>query len=237
MVRTRPDVEIPFLFSDEITHARPCPSNGNRAFVNVAFARGDRQWFAPLAAFERAAEPDLVAARRFGEKRKIGWFFIPGTGALVPVNARSKTHISDIAHAVRRYGSSRKITIRALACQRCGMGHPFNLDTAVEKNQLGLGQMLLNGLRFTWAMSLLADAAVILRARSLLERPTPRSLLAELMPTQLSLGLPMEASTMFSLDAHQNSTFWLSQHSLISFPGFFKSSAVNTGYSKAVSRS
>ena len=60
-----------------------------------------------------------------------------------------------------------------------------------EKNQLGLGQMFLNGLRFTWAVSLLADAAIILRARALLGRPTPRSLLAELMPTQLSLGLPM----------------------------------------------
>jgi hypothetical protein len=74
-----------------------------------------------------------------------------------------------------------------------------------EKNQLGLGQVFLNGLRFTWAMALLADAAVLLRARVLVGRPTSRSLLAELMPTQLSLGLPMEGSTMFSLDAHRNS--------------------------------
>ena len=74
-----------------------------------------------------------------------------------------------------------------------------------EKNQLGLGQVFLNGLRFTWAMALLADAAVLLRARLLVGRPPSRSLLAELMPTQLSLGLPMEDSTMFSLDAHQNS--------------------------------
>ena len=74
-----------------------------------------------------------------------------------------------------------------------------------EKNQLGLGQVFLNGLRFTWAMALLADAAVLLRARVLVGRPTSRSLLAELMPTQLSLGLPMEGTTMFSRDAHQNS--------------------------------
>jgi hypothetical protein len=74
-----------------------------------------------------------------------------------------------------------------------------------EKNQLGLGQVFLNGLRFTWAMALLADAAVLLRARVLVGRPTSRSLLAELMPTQLSLGLPMEGSTVFSLDAHRNS--------------------------------
>ncbi len=74
-----------------------------------------------------------------------------------------------------------------------------------EKNQLGLGQVFLNGLRFTWVMALLADAAVLLRARVLVGRPTSRSLLAELMPTQLSLGLPTEDLTMFSLDAHQNS--------------------------------
>jgi hypothetical protein len=74
-----------------------------------------------------------------------------------------------------------------------------------EKNQLGLGQVFLNGLRFAWAMALLADAVVLLRARVLAGRPTARLLLAELMPTQLSLGLLMENSTMFSLDAPQNS--------------------------------
>jgi hypothetical protein len=74
-----------------------------------------------------------------------------------------------------------------------------------EKNQLGLGQVFLNGLRLTWAMALLADAAVLLRARVLVGRPPARSLLAELMPTQLSLGLPMDRPTMLSLSAHQNS--------------------------------
>ena len=61
-----------------------------------------------------------------------------------------------------------------------------------EKNQLGLGKIFLNGLRFTSAMSLLADAAVLLRASALLRRPPLRPLLAELMPTQLSLELPIE---------------------------------------------
>ena len=73
-----------------------------------------------------------------------------------------------------------------------------------EKNQLGLGRVFLNGLRFTWAMALLADAAVLLRARVLVGRPPSRSLLAELMPTQLSLELPMEDATMSSPNAHQN---------------------------------
>jgi hypothetical protein len=53
-------------------------------------------------------------------------------------------------------------------------------------------------------MALLADAVVLLRARVLVGRPPARSVLAELMPTQLSLGLSMEDSTMFSLDAPQN---------------------------------
>ena len=50
-----------------------------------------------------------------------------------------------------------------------------------EKNQLGLGSVFLNGLRFTWAMALL-------------ERPAPRSLLAALMPVQLSLELEADAA-------------------------------------------
>src|ERR1035441_10497168 len=58
-----------------------------------------------------------------------------------------------------------------------------------EKNQLGLSNVFSNSLRFTWAMALLADAAVLLRARALLGRPTPRQLLAGLMPLQLSLEL------------------------------------------------
>jgi hypothetical protein len=61
-----------------------------------------------------------------------------------------------------------------------------------EKNQLGLGRIFLNGLRLTWTMSLLADAAVLLRARALLGRPPSRPLLAELIPTQLSLELATE---------------------------------------------
>jgi hypothetical protein len=57
-----------------------------------------------------------------------------------------------------------------------------------EKNQLGLGDVFFNGLRFTWTMALLADAAMLLRARALLRQPSLRLLLAELMPFQLSLA-------------------------------------------------
>ena len=74
-----------------------------------------------------------------------------------------------------------------------------------EKNQLGLGQIFLNGLRFTWAISLLADAAVLLRASALLRRPMLRPLLAELMPTQLSLEIEIENGETNLLDRKSNS--------------------------------
>ena len=73
-----------------------------------------------------------------------------------------------------------------------------------EKNQLGLGQVFFNNLRFTWAMALLADAAVLLRARAVLERPPPHPLLAELMPVQLSLEWEAEAFTAISPDGNRN---------------------------------
>jgi hypothetical protein len=62
-----------------------------------------------------------------------------------------------------------------------------------EKNQPGLGAGFFNRLPFTWAMALRPAAAVLLRARALLGRPTPRRLLADLMPAQLSLELGAEA--------------------------------------------
>jgi hypothetical protein len=58
-----------------------------------------------------------------------------------------------------------------------------------EKNQLGLNQMFFNSLRFTWAMCLLADAAVLLRAHALLEKIPRPVLLRDLLPSQLPLGL------------------------------------------------
>src|ERR1035437_3426488 len=61
-----------------------------------------------------------------------------------------------------------------------------------EKNQLGLGDVFVNSLRFTWTMALLADAAVLLRARALLGRPPRRLRLVDLMPSQLSLELGAE---------------------------------------------
>jgi hypothetical protein len=58
-----------------------------------------------------------------------------------------------------------------------------------EKNQLGLGAAFLNSLRLTWSASLLADAAVLLRARVILQTPGPELPIFELTPIQLALDL------------------------------------------------
>jgi hypothetical protein len=55
-----------------------------------------------------------------------------------------------------------------------------------EKNILGLNQLFLNSLRLTWSMSLLADAAGLLRALALLDRPQEKALLQALLPSQTS---------------------------------------------------
>jgi hypothetical protein len=74
-----------------------------------------------------------------------------------------------------------------------------------EKNQLGLGTVFFNSLRFTWTMALLADAAVLLRARALLGRPPLRPLLANLMPFQLPLELGAETPVPFLSKPNTNS--------------------------------
>lgn len=65
-----------------------------------------------------------------------------------------------------------------------------------EKNQLGLSQVFFNSLRLTWSMALLADAAVLLRASVLLEKPLPGLPLFESTPQlqfDLRLDIPNEA--------------------------------------------
>ena len=63
-----------------------------------------------------------------------------------------------------------------------------------EKNQLGLAQMFLNSLRFTWCMSLLADAAVLLRVYAWWRQPTEAPLLRALAPRQGELDLGLEVT-------------------------------------------
>jgi len=49
--------------------------------------------------------------------------------------------------------------------------------------------VFLNSLRLTWSASLLADAAVLLRARVILETPGLELPMFELTPSQLTLDL------------------------------------------------
>jgi hypothetical protein len=58
-----------------------------------------------------------------------------------------------------------------------------------EKNQLGLGDMFLNSLRFTAILCLLADTVSLLRAHAFLREPKSEQLLEELLPNQLHLDL------------------------------------------------
>jgi len=58
-----------------------------------------------------------------------------------------------------------------------------------EKNQLGLSQVFLNSLRLTWCVSLLADAAVLLRALALLRHPPRREPLDALLSRQTFMDL------------------------------------------------
>lgn len=53
-----------------------------------------------------------------------------------------------------------------------------------EKNQLGLNAVFLNSLRLAWSLSLLADAAVLLRTHATLHAPSQRPLLHDLMAHQ-----------------------------------------------------
>jgi hypothetical protein len=61
-----------------------------------------------------------------------------------------------------------------------------------------LNDIFFNSLRFTWVMGLLADAAVLLRARAMLGRPPDCSLLANLIPFQLPLELGQETTPPLS---------------------------------------
>lgn len=80
----------------------------------------------------------------------------------------------------------------------------MNRRSRLRKISWGWERCFSNGLRFTWAMSLLADAAVLRRAWALLARPAPRPLLAGLMPAQLSLELQLEGVEAFSPETHPN---------------------------------
>lgn len=65
---------------------------------------------------------------------------------------------------------------------------------AYEKNQLGLTAAFLNSLRLTWYMSLLADAAVLLRAQALLRQTTQRPVLHNMAAHQCQFDFGQKAN-------------------------------------------
>jgi len=84
------------------------------------------------------------------------------------------------------------LPLNTLAAQRLlqQVRHWIEPAQAYEKNQLGLSAMFFNSLRFTWCMSLLADAVVLLRSHALLHAlPRERALLGGLAPEQGELKL------------------------------------------------
>jgi hypothetical protein len=58
-----------------------------------------------------------------------------------------------------------------------------------EKNQLGLGRLFLNSLRFTWQMSLWVDSAILLRTMAQQDLPSEQDLLRQIRPQQPELQL------------------------------------------------
>lgn len=62
---------------------------------------------------------------------------------------------------------------------------------AHENNQLGWNEVFRNSLRWTWIRALRADAAVLWRARVLLDTPLAELPMFGLTPRQLALDLPM----------------------------------------------
>jgi hypothetical protein len=162
--------------------------------------RSDMKLVAPYVAWNQAACPQGEPLTWLGYDGRAGehWF---GVGA-EPELCRC---CWEAAHCPRQFAHSPaqhetllgRLPLASRVAQRVLQQVRPWIEPAqsYEKNQLGLGDVFFNSLRFTWVMALLADAVVLLRARALLGRPTLRPLLADLMPHQLSLDLAENTTT------------------------------------------
>lgn len=71
----------------------------------------------------------------------------------------------------------------------CSVRSWIEASQSFEKNQLGLKAMFLNSLRLCWVTSLLADSAALLRTLAILKEPPAKTLLGNLLPSQIPLPL------------------------------------------------
>jgi hypothetical protein len=171
--------------------------------------RSDMKLVPPYVAWDRAACPQGEPLTWLGYDGRAGehWFGVGAEPELCLCCWEAALCPQPFAHRPEEHETllGRLPLASRLAQQVLQQVRPWiEPAQSFEKNQRGLSNVFFNSLRFTWAMALLADAAVLLRARALLGRPTPRRLLADLLPLQLSLELAVETSAPHSPKSNAN---------------------------------
>ena len=165
--------------------------------------RSDMKLVAPYVSWDQAAckQGEPLSWLGYDDRAGEHWFGVGAEPELCRCCWEASCCPKQFAHQPREHETllGRLPLASPLAQQVLRQVRPWIEPTqSFEKNQLGLSAMFLNSLRFTWMMALLADAAVLLRARAMLDQPTPRHLLAGLMPFQLSLELAVETNKPIS---------------------------------------
>ena len=165
--------------------------------------RSDMKLVPPYVAWNRAACPQGESLTWLGYEERTGehWFGVGAEPELCGRGWEAARCPRQFAYRPEQHETllGRWPLASRLARQVLQQVRPWiEPAQSFEKNQLGLGNVFFNSLRFTWSMALLADAAVLLRTRALLARPAPDLLLADLMPLQLSLELGTEVAMAIS---------------------------------------
>ncbi len=126
------------------------------------------------------------------QRDQLHWFGVTATERLCTSCWQNSTCAKEFSFPANRheilYGSipfSTRVAQRLLLQARAWV-EPAQ---SYEKNRLGLAHLFLNSLRFSWIVCLLADTAVLLRARALLCQPQDNQPLHSLLPKQLNLDL------------------------------------------------
>jgi hypothetical protein len=112
---------------------------------------------------------------------------LPSTGTAKLLEALSPHIPDDFINGLmpRSLGRGRRQALRSSQLWRTHLLALLPMNT-------GLSQMFLNSLRLTWTMSLMADAAVLLRVFALTRNPTIHLPMFELTPKQMSMDFGRE---------------------------------------------